>query len=95
MVSDEMAVYVKHEMTKHGFHSGDFASVPNDLSRGSRDALLALGWLLCKLNIIPRFMQKVTSPLDDDTTSIYEVCIRFSAFSSKAVDSELCQFFYI
>ena len=70
-------MYIKNEMAKKGFHSRDFASIPNDMSGGSREVLLGIGWLLCKQNVVSLFMNNVTSPLDEDTTSLYEVSVYF------------------
>ena len=60
-------------MSKKGFHCADFARIPNDMSSGSREVLLALGWLLCKKNVVAQFINNATSPLDDDTASLHKV----------------------
>lgn len=71
LTQDELFVYVKMELQKRGFFLREFASLPRDLSTGSREMLLAFGWLMCKENVIQKFMQTCTSPLDDDTTALY------------------------
>ena len=70
---EELVVYVKRELQRRGFHSREFASLPNDMTSGSRELLLGLGWLLCKENIITRFMKSSTSSLDDDTYALFGV----------------------
>lgn len=72
-----MIVFVKRELQKRGFYSRDFAGLPSDMSEGSREMLLALGWLLCKENIFSKFMQSCTSPLEeDDCLEMQEVKVR-------------------
>ena len=70
-VSDELFAYVKTELQKRGFFLKEFSSLPRDLSTGSREMLLAFGWILCKENIVQKFMQSCTSPLEDDTAYLY------------------------
>ena len=43
------------------------------MNDGSRELLLALGWLLCREHIINRFMINCTSPLDEDTAALHQV----------------------
>lgn len=59
-------IYVKRELQTRGFYSKEFASLPADMSSGSREVLLALGWLLCKENIMARFIKNCTAPIGDD-----------------------------
>ena len=60
-------------MQRRGFHSPEFAGLPRDMGRGSRELLLGLGWLVCKENIIQRFMHSCTSPLEEDTLNSQQV----------------------
>ncbi|KAK3588755.1 hypothetical protein CHS0354_024237 [Potamilus streckersoni] len=69
LTTEEMAIYVKQKMQNYGFLSRSFSLLPNDMLTGSRELLLALAWLLCTKNIIEKFMEKCSSPIDDD---IYE-----------------------
>ena len=71
--AEELVIFVKHELQQRGFCSRDFASLPHDMSDGSRELLLALGWLLCREHVINRFMINCTSPLDDDTAATHQV----------------------
>ncbi|XP_071080256.1 uncharacterized protein [Haliotis cracherodii] len=63
---EEKCVLVKRELQSRGYMSHDFAHLPNDTSRGSRELLLAMAWLMCKETLIERFMDKCTSPLDEN-----------------------------
>ena len=66
-------VYVKRELQGRGYHSLHFANLPNDMGGGSRELLLAFGWLLGSERIIDRFMVNCTAPLDDDTATLHLV----------------------
>lgn len=71
--TEELVVYVKQEMQTRGFLSREFASLPNDMSSGSRELLLGFAWLLCKESLIDKFMEACASPLDEDDPSfLYE-----------------------
>ena len=72
-ISEEQVIYVKREMAERGFYSRDFANLPGNMVNGSRELLLALGWLMCKENIFQCFMVRCTSPLDEDTQAQYKV----------------------
>ncbi|KAJ8309115.1 hypothetical protein KUTeg_013989 [Tegillarca granosa] len=69
---EELAVYVKREMQALGFTSYAFSSLPNDMSQGSRELLLAFAWLLCKGSLIDKFMDKCASPVEEDL-SVYQL----------------------
>ena len=93
-VADELFVYVKMELQKRGFFLREFATLPRDLSTGSREMLLAFGWLMCKENIMQKFMQTCTSPLDDDTTALYlyQVCVGDWAWLLSVTDVQSTTF---
>lgn len=71
--TEEQVVYVKREMAERGFYSRDFANLPESQTRGSRELLLSFGWLMCKENIIHRFMNNRTSPLDEELNSHHKL----------------------
>lgn len=71
--TDEVVVYVKRELQTKGYYSVDFARLPKDMHCGSRELLLAFGWLLSNSKIIEKFVMSRTSVLEDDTRGIYEV----------------------
>ena len=64
--AEELVTYVKHELQTRGFHSYDFALLPHGYEHGSRELLLAIGWLMCKEHILDRFIMKCTEPLDEE-----------------------------
>ena len=75
LFAEEQVLYVKREMQRRGYLSRVFASLPTNMSRGSRELLLAFAWLLNKEAIIHKFMEHRSSPIDDDVLSLYEVGI--------------------
>ncbi|XP_064623209.1 tubulin epsilon and delta complex protein 1-like [Lineus longissimus] len=68
----EIVVYVKREMQRYGFVSKDFATLQNDMSSGSRELLLALGWLMCKENVIDKFMKNRGLEIGEDTFLLHQ-----------------------
>jgi hypothetical protein len=72
-LSAEVVVYVKRELQRYGFVSKDFATLPNDMSCGSRELLLALGWLMCKENVIDKFMRNRGLEIGEDTFVLHQV----------------------
>ena len=67
LFSEEQVVFVKQEMQGRGFYSRDFSQLPNDMSGGSRELLLALAWLLCTEKVIDKFMENCASPIEEDS----------------------------
>ena len=47
-----------------GFVSRTFHELPNDMSVGSRELLLAFGWLMCISSLIDMFMEQCCTFLD-------------------------------
>ena len=73
-VTEEIVAYVKQEFQRLGNRSMDFARLPNDMSDGSRELLLAFAWLLHTEQIVQKFSINCTTLFDDDTASLYDVC---------------------
>ncbi|XP_048734695.1 tubulin epsilon and delta complex protein 1-like [Ostrea edulis] len=67
LTTEELVVYVKQELQNLGFLSKEFCHLPNDTSSGSRELLLAFAWLLCKQNLIDKFMDNCSSPVEDSS----------------------------
>nr|XP_022329007.1 uncharacterized protein C14orf80 homolog [Crassostrea virginica] len=65
LTTEELVVYVKQELQNLGFLSKEFSLLPNDASSGSRELLLAFAWLLCKQNLVDKFMDNCSSPIED------------------------------
>jgi len=66
----ELTTYVKTEMKMRGFVSRSFHELRNDMSSGSRELLLGFGWLLCRGEIMDKFMEKCCSSLDSIPTPV-------------------------
>ena len=66
-------MFVKRSMQDRGFLSHEFSALPNDMSSGSRELLLAFAWLLCKERAIDIMMEKCSTTLDENSLSVYEV----------------------
>lgn len=45
----------QHEMFIRGYGAREFFGLPCDMSRGSREVLLAIGWLIAKENVLEKF----------------------------------------
>ena len=67
-------MFVKGEMQNRGFVSRELMVLPRDMSYGSRELLLAIGWLMCKEHVMDDFMMSCTSPLEEDIVTWTEVC---------------------
>lgn len=67
LTTEELVVYVKQEFQNLGFLSKEFSHLPNDASSGSRELLLAFAWLLCKQNLVDKFMDNCSSPIEDSS----------------------------
>ncbi|XP_069116586.1 tubulin epsilon and delta complex protein 1-like [Argopecten irradians] len=83
LTQEELAVYVKKSMQSRGFYSKEFSLLPNDMSSGSRELLLAFAWLMCKENVIVKFMEQCSSPVDENTLSVYEFDLEENIHSSN------------
>ncbi|RDD38091.1 Uncharacterized protein C14orf80-like protein [Trichoplax sp. H2] len=59
-LSDEqIVVYVKHYLYSFGYGVASFYQLPNNMSYGSRELLLAFSWLLAKRNIIESYIHNI------------------------------------
>ncbi|XP_060079230.1 tubulin epsilon and delta complex protein 1-like [Ylistrum balloti] len=87
LTQEELAVYVKKSMQSRGFYSKEFSLLPNDMSSGSRELLLAFAWLMCKENVIVKFMEQCSSPVDENTLSVYEFDLEENIHSSNYLAS--------
>lgn len=86
LTTQEQVVYVKQELQGKGFYSRQFSQLPNDMSRGSRELLLALAWLLCAEKVIDKFMENCASPIEEDdyTPDVQRVDLEGSSGSLEA-----------
>lgn len=61
--SKEVVSYVKREMVQLGYLSRDFEHLDPEMATGSRELLLAFGWLMCREALIHRFSLSCVQPL--------------------------------
>lgn len=63
--SKEVVSYVKREMVRLGYLSRDFEHLDPEMANGSRELLLAFGWLMCREALMHRFSLSCVQPLFD------------------------------
>lgn len=62
--SDVQVVYTKKSLQKKGYYSVEFSHLPHDMSMGSRELLLAFGWLLSTQRLLDKALETSVSPLE-------------------------------
>ncbi|KAH9488730.1 Tubulin epsilon and delta complex protein 1 [Bulinus truncatus] len=60
---EDKVVFIKSELQKWGYLSSSFAALPADMSIGSRDLLMALGWLIHKQEVFDKMLSCRSNPL--------------------------------
>ena len=58
--------FCKHKMFHKGYRVNDFFRLPEDMSRGSRELMLALGWLMAKEDVVTKFINKLEPLIFED-----------------------------
>ena len=61
-----MVTFCKHEMFYKGYRVVNFFQLPGDMTYGSRELLLALGWLIAKENIVGKVVNNVKPLVFED-----------------------------
>lgn len=61
---DVIVAQTKRKMQTKGYLSVEFANLPDDMSTGSRELLLAFGWLLSTQRVLDTILEYLISPLD-------------------------------
>jgi hypothetical protein len=61
-----IARYCKHEMFSRGYRLRSFFVLPENMVVGSREVLLAIGWLMAKENLIEKFASRAHRKINDD-----------------------------
>lgn len=64
MFSDVQVAYTKKSLQKKGYYSVEFSNLPHDMSTGSRELLLTLGWLLSTQRLLDKVLETSVSPLE-------------------------------
>ena len=58
--------FCKHKMFHKGYRVKDFFLLPEDMSHGSRELMLALGWLMAKEDVVTKFINKLEPLIFED-----------------------------
>ncbi|CAL1530512.1 unnamed protein product [Lymnaea stagnalis] len=61
---EDVVVYVKTELQKWGYLSQSLAMLPSDMSSGSRELLLALGWVVHTQKLFDKVITRRSNPLE-------------------------------
>ncbi|KAL4238688.1 hypothetical protein ACF0H5_003395 [Mactra antiquata] len=62
----KLVLYTKCALQNYGYSSAIFSQLPDDMSRGSREVLLAIGWLLSARKVIDQLVEVKTMPLNQE-----------------------------
>ena len=62
----DVAKFCKHVMFRKGYRVNEFFRLPEDMSYGSRELLLALGWLMAKEDVVTKFINKLEPLIFED-----------------------------
>lgn len=73
----------KLELLKKGYHSKDFFMLPEDMSSGSREILLAFGWLMSRAKLLRRFLENCSNLLEECSRLNEEPVKSFNLESSE------------
>ncbi|CAG5127409.1 unnamed protein product [Candidula unifasciata] len=65
-LKEEEIVFVKTQLQKWGYIMRPFARLPHDFSSGSRELLLALGWVIHTQQVFDKIISSWSSPLQQD-----------------------------
>lgn len=63
---EELVAYTKRVMQDHGYLCEDFSKLPDDMTKGSREVLLAVGWLISTKNVIDRLIDLKAVPFNQE-----------------------------
>lgn len=73
--SHNVVAFCKHKMFHKGYKVHDFFQLPEDMNRGSRELILALGWLIAKEDVISTFINRLQPLVFEDPpvdSSLYD-----------------------
>lgn len=62
----DVANFCKHNMFHKGYRVSEFFRLPEDMSWGSRELMLALGWLIAKDDVVSKFINKLEPLIFED-----------------------------
>ncbi|RUS71910.1 hypothetical protein EGW08_020323 [Elysia chlorotica] len=64
--NENQMIFLKTKLQGWGYLSDSFAKLPNDFSTGSRELLLALGWVIYQQSFINKIIKRRSCPLHQD-----------------------------
>ena len=64
--SHNIVAFCKHKMFHKGYRVNDFFQLPDDMSRGSRELMLALGWLIASEDVVHTFLNDLEPLVVED-----------------------------
>ena len=70
-----VVAFCKHKMFHKGYRLNEFFRLPDDMSRGSRELMLALGWLIAREDVVSSFINKLEPLVFEDPpvdSSLYD-----------------------
>lgn len=71
-----VVAFCKHQMFHKGYRVNDFFELPEDMSHGSRELMLALGWLIAKEDVVSKFINKLEPVVYEDPPVDLSLCDR-------------------
>lgn len=70
-----VVAFCKHKMFHKGYRLNEFFRLPDDMTRGSRELMLALGWLIAREDVVSSFINKLEPLVFEDPpmdSSLYD-----------------------
>lgn len=64
--SHNVVNFCKHKMFHKGYRVSDFFRLPQNMSYGSRELMLALGWIMAREDVITQFINKLEPLIFED-----------------------------
>ena len=64
--NQSIVAFCKHKMFHKGYQLDEFFRLPDDMSRGSRELMLALGWLIAREDVVSSFINKLEPLVFED-----------------------------
>lgn len=61
-----VVAFCKHKMFHKGYRLNEFFRLPDDMSHGSRELVLALGWLIAREDVVSSFINKLEPLVFED-----------------------------
>ena len=80
--------WTKRELFERGYYVKDFYDLPDDMSRGSREILLAFGWLMSRSKLIHLFIDKCNDIFEECLPTDWGALITSQSHPSSSKKSE-------